>query len=570
MKSTSIVAGTVSSVSTSIIVGMVSSVLLIGAAIALHFLTPPDFDARFRTAIGSVQAMQQLGAEWSVETARVRADPSANFDGLAAFVPRMKQLKENLSESLAHIPDLPERLTADSRAYLAAMDSLRERVERFKTAYAVIRNSERYFPLASADLILRTEQAGNKRLAREIADVSVEMDAYLSSPSRIARESLSARLLELTEGRTRETEQVASSIANFAAHANVLLDRRARSQELFKGITSSTLSERTRPLTGTLEAEFEERRRATTLHRQALVGLGAVVLLVWVAVGFARRSATTWRSASERYAPSQQGAAEPEVVSGPEPVRVAAGPRAGGATQRDEEGTDVMGALLTTGAFAGLMGQSMGAYARRMGEDLKALDRDAEGAQTEREAEEAQRWRRLQADARRLGFFAHRLVVLGRHLAPKDRESVDVNQCLDQALSEAGVELTCVVERYCKAVPDVLASRAEVRLILAMCIGHVLRSFQDMTSFEAELEVWTAAATESVTISFIHNGGWLPPDQRANQFIPFYGSQDQTAALELPAARHLARKYGGTVNLDSLPDERSVLSVELAVHAERQ
>ena len=556
--------------STPIIVGTVSSVLLIGAAIALHFLTPPGFDARFRTAIGSIQAMQQLGAEWSVETARVRADPTSNFDGLAAFVPRMKQLKANLSESLAHIPDLPERLTADSRAYLAAMDSLRERVERFKTAYAVIRNSERYFPLASADLILRAEQAGNKPLARGIADVSVEMDAYLSSPSDSARESLSARLLELTEGRTRETDQVASSIANFAAHANVLLDRRARSQELFKGITSSTLSERTRPLTAILEAELEERRRATTLHRQALVGLGAGVLLVWIAVGFARRSATTRRPAPERSAPSQRGAAEREVVSGPEPVRVAARPRAGGAAQRDEEGTDVMEALLTTGAFAGLMGQSMGAYARRVGEDLKVLDRDAEGAQTEREAEAAQRWRRLHADARRLGFFAHRLVVLGRHLAPKDRESVDVNQCLDEVLSEAGVEMTCVVERYFKAVPDVVASRAEVRLILAMCIDHVLRSFQDMTSFEAELEVWTAGATESVTISFIHNGGWLPPDQRANQFIPFYGSQDQAAALELPAARHLARKYGGTVNLDSLPDERSVLSVELAVHAERQ
>ena len=392
--------------STPIIVGTVSSVLLIGAAIALHFLTPPGFDARFRTAIGSIQAMQQLGAEWSVETARVRADPTSNFDGLAAFVPRMKQLKANLSESLAHIPDLPERLTADSRAYLAAMDSLRERVERFKTAYAVIRNSERYFPLASADLILRAEQAGNKPLARGIADVSVEMDAYLSSPSDSARESLSARLLELTEGRTRETDQVASSIANFAAHANVLLDRRARSQELFKGITSSTLSERTRPLTAILEAELEERRRATTLHRQALVGLGAGVLLVWIAVGFARRSATTRRPAPERSAPSQRGAAEREVVSGPEPVRVAARPRAGGAAQRDEEGTDVMEALLTTGAFAGLMGQSMGAYARRVGEDLKVLDRDAEGAQTEREAEAAQRWRRLHADARRLGFFA--------------------------------------------------------------------------------------------------------------------------------------------------------------------
>ena len=589
--------------STSIVFGAVSSFLLVGAGIALYLVTPPAFDERFRTAIGSVQAMQQLGAEWSVETARVRADPTANFDGLAAFVPRMKHLKDDLSESLAHIPDLPERLTADSRAYLAAMESLRERVERFKTAYAVIRNSERYFPLASADLILRAEQGGNKRLARDIADVTVEMDAYLSSPSESAREGLRARLQALTEGSTGEPEDVASSLANFAAHALVLLDKRSRTHELFRGITSTTLSERTRPLTDVLEAELEERRRATALGQQAVVGLGAGVALIWVVIGFMRRSQSTSIGSSREAAPdidsmseslladdddgedardedvavvtealqtmdAAAGTVGPDDVSRPAFPFAARDARSGMDTGRDA-GMDIMEALLTTGAVVGLMGQSMGAYARRMGDDLSALDRDPDAVQTDSDAAQAaQRLRRLRADARRLGFFAHRMVGLGRHLAPKDRESIDVNQCLDEVLSRVGVETSCVVERYFETVPDVWASRTEVRLLLAMCIDHVLRSFQDMTSFEARVQVRTASATDSVTISFIHNGEWVPPEQRMNQFIPFYGSQDRPAALELPAARHLARKYGGTVNLDSLPDERSVLSVELSVHAD--
>ena len=481
--------------STPVIVGTVSSAVLIGAGVALHFLTPPDLEGRFRTAIGSVQAMQQLGAEWSVETARVRADPTANFDGLAAFVPRMHQLNASLTESLADIPSLPERLAADSRAYLAAMESLRERVERFKTAYAVIRNSERYFPLASADLMLRAEQAGNQRLSREIADISVEMDTYLSSPSVSSKNSLSARLQALTGQGASETEEVAASIQNFAAHANVLLDRRARSQELFRGITSSTLSERTKPLTDVLETELEDRRRVATLHRQALTGLGASVLLVWVGVGFARRSSAS-RRARLAGPPSKEGATseprtEPGIAQPPESsVEIAGDPhrdddgmdamealiaarpfgpmhsdarahddadghrdndgmdamdameslvsaqapgaahpgaREGGASGRTGTRIDVMEALLTGGALAGLMGQTVGGYARRIREDANVLVRDGDDAQTgEDAADPAQLLRRLRADARRIGFFAHRLVLLGRHLAPKDREGVDL------------------------------------------------------------------------------------------------------------------------------------------------
>ena len=599
--------------STSIVVGTVSSVLLVGVGVALYFAIPPVPDERFRSAIGAVQSMQRLGAEWSVETARVRADPGANFDGLAAFVPRMRQLKEDLTESLANIPDVPERLTADTRSFLAAVDGLRERVERFKTTYAVIRNSERYFPLASADLILQSEQAGNKRLAREIADIAIEMDTYLTSPDDSVKERLGERLRKLNEARGEEPEDVATSISNFVAHALVLLDKRERSQELFKGITSSTLSERTKPLTDILESEFDERRRAAALQRQALVGIGAGVLIIWIFVGFTRRSPATRRSATTGIVSPAEDV--PDVASMSESLLAGEGQRFGSDTRDDDvavvtEALQTMGAatgpaepedgfrtvslfadmgaesgmdtkqardedtmvtLLTTGTVAGLMGQSMGAYARRVGEDLTALDHDAGASATDSEGEEAaRRWRRVRADAGRLRFFAHRLVGLGRHLAPKDRESIDVNRCLDEVLDAAGAERTCAVERFLEAVPHVRASRTEIRLILALCIDHVLRSFQDMTSFEAKLEVRTATAAESVTISFIHNGEWLPPEERPNQFIPFYGSQDQTASLELPAARHLARKYGGTVHLDSLPDERSVLSVELSVDAERQ
>ena len=84
-----------------------------------------------------------------------------------------------------------------------------------------------------------------------------------------------------------------------------------------------------------------------------------------------------------------------------------------------------------------------------------------------------------------------------------------------------------------------------------------------MDSAEAKLEVSTVAAGERLTISFTHNGGWLPPEQRKNQFVPFYASQDQKAGIELPAALYLAKKYRGSVSIETLSDDRTTVRVQL-------
>ena len=569
------------------VIGAVASVALIGAGAALYFLAPPDLDPQFRTAITTIQRMQQLGAEWGVETARVRADPSANFDGLAEFVPRMKQMRSTLRENLAQIPNLSDRVAADARAYLSAMESLRERVERFKTAYAVIRNSERYLPLSSAELVARAQGAGDRELAREVSLLTQEFSAFLATSNEADRERLSARIQTLKDEGVRKTSVLASAIANFVAHAEVLLDKQGRTDELFRGITSNILSERVKPLTDSLELEQSQRRRNTTFYQQGMIAIGVGVLLVWVVIGFTRRSPRRSRAAV-----SAEPAVEPAVAPiapvapvapvtttvtvGREPV-VANVSRAEAASpvvdsldfeappeRKVRTGADLIQDLLTTGAMSGLMGQSIGAYTRRMNDDLSVIREKTEEAGTGEETEEvAQRWRRLLGDTRRLGFFAQRMVVLARHLAPSDRGNIDVNECLDEVLSEAGAGMSCTVERRFEAVPEIAASRTELQLIFATCTDYALHALRDMDSAEAKLEVSTSAADERVTISFTHNGGWLPPEQRKNQFVPFYASQDQKAGIELPAALYLAKKYRGSVSIETLPDDRTTVSVQL-------
>lgn len=562
------------------VIGTVASIVLIGAGTALYLLTPPDLDQQFRTAIATIRNMQQLAAEWGVETARVRADPSANFDGLAGFVPRMKQMRSTLRENLRQIPELPDRVAADARAYQSALESLRERVERFKTAYAVIRNSERYLPLSSAELVTRAQTAGDRELAREVSLLTQELSAFLATSNEAERERLSERIRTLKDEGARKTSVLASAVANFVAHSEVLLEKQGRTDELFRGITSNGLTERVKPLTDGLESEQGARRRNAALYRQGTIALGAGVLLVWIVIGFTRRSPRT-RAAEVSAGPT--GAPAAPAVPAVTTVTVGREPAATGVSRSEamspildtldfeappgpkvRTGADLIRELLTTGAMTGLMGQSMGAYTRRMNEDLNAIRKRAEEAGTGEETEEvAQRWRRLLGDTRRLGFFAQRMVVLARHLAPNDRGDIDVNECLDEVLGEAGAGMSCTVERRFETVPNIAASRTELRLIFASCTDYALHALRDMDSTEAKLEVSTSAAEGRMTISFIHNGGWLPPEQRRNQFVPFYASQDQKAGIELPAALYLAKKYRGSVSIETLPDERTTVRVQL-------
>ena len=553
------------------VIGAVASVLLIGAGAVLYYLTPPDLDGQFRTAISTVQKMQQLGVEWAVETARVRADPSANFDGLAAFVPRMKDMKREFSESLARIPELSERVAADSRAYVAVMESLRERVERFKTAYAVIRNSERYLPLASADLIDRAQRADDEELAREVSSLTQELSAFLATPNEPDKERLGGRIQELKDRGSNKTAAVASAISGFAAHAEVLLNKRGRAEELFQGITSNPLAQRADPLSASLEAEQLQHQRTTAMFQQGIIAAGAGVLVVWIVVGFARRSPRT----SPATVPAT-AAPPPEVSVSPEPASAGFAPveapspavdapGVGDSAERAQRaGEDLILDLLRTGTIAGLMGQSIGAYTRRMAEDLNAVRSSTASVQSQQQAGDvAQRWRRLIGDTRRLGFFAQRMTVLARHLAPEDRTRIDLNQYLNEVLNDAGAGSSCAVERRFGSVPELQASRTEIRLILATCIDYALHALADMDSAEAKLEVSTAATDGGVAISFTHNGGWLPPEQRRNQFVPFYASRDRKMGIELPAALYLARKHGGTMSIDTLADERTVVHVRL-------
>ena len=143
-----------------LVLGIVVSAVLLAAAGALYMLAGNNSGENYRKSIDLVRQVQLLSSEWSMEVTRVKSDQFADFDSLAAFIPRMARLKDDLSQTAQRIPGLPDRIASDIQAYLNAVAAKEERIERFKTGYAVVRNSNRYLPLAATNVMQQAQNSG--------------------------------------------------------------------------------------------------------------------------------------------------------------------------------------------------------------------------------------------------------------------------------------------------------------------------------------------------------------------------------------------------------------------------
>lgn len=274
----------------SIILGVIVTVVLLAAAGVLYLGSGVQGGQHYRTSINLVREIEQLSSNWSIETARVKADPFADFDALTAFIPRVDRLKSDLANTARGIPDLPDRIAADLRAYLNAIDAKEERIERFKTGYAVVRNSARYLPLATASVTQLAWDAKNEPLARAISGLVQEMNLYLASPTDSAKDRLSAEVARLREESLTYPLPLTNALANLFSHAEVLLDKQKPMEELFQQATSNDIADLTDRLADNLEFELGRKENRAVYYERGILGIIVFLALFWIVLAFRQRT----------------------------------------------------------------------------------------------------------------------------------------------------------------------------------------------------------------------------------------------------------------------------------------
>ena len=559
--------------------GIVVTVILLAAAGVLHTLAGNAGASAHRGAIEQVRAIQQLSSSWSVEIARVRADPLADFDSLAAFIPRMARLKETLADAARRIPSLPDRLAADIQAYLAAIDAQEERIERFKTGYAVVRNSIRYLPLAAGAVARAAGEAGEAALGRDIAALVQNMNGYLSTPTDAAGERLAGTVESLRTASVGYPPALANALANLLAHTEVLLERQAPTEALFAEATSDGLAAHSGRLASSLGFERDRSDARATLYERAMLGVFGALALFWVGLAFQQRARGAGAvEAVPELAVATEPRLEPfeplpalgldDATLGPLPGSARADLGAETALRQGYLAEQVGVHLATVAGRIAARAGALGQTHRRVRSALGASDllvELPEGADLDEEVEAgAALAAQMGREANAIADLSARLAALsGLPNGEAERDMVDVNACIEEVLAAMRAERGARIAKRLGDIPDVFASRTEIRLLLAQILDNALRAVEGLDSREPTIKVDTAERSGEVLVTVIDNGDGIAPERRGQVFRPFYTSRDGAMGLGLTLAGELARRYEGAIKVNSLAGRGTVARITL-------
>ncbi len=596
-----------------VILGVAVSAVLLAVAGALYMLADNSSGQQYRKSIDLLRQMQLLSSDWSMEITRVKADPFADFDSLAAFIPRMARFKESLSDTAQHIPDLPDRLAGDIQAYLSAIEAKEERIERFKTGYAVVRNSSRYLPLAATNVLQLAQESGEETLVRSISSLIRDVNLYLATPTDTFQSRLMAEIEKLREASVAYPPPLANALANLFSHADVLVAKQGSTEELLRSATSNDISDLTDQLSGNLEFELGKREILATYYDRGFLAVIAALIVFWILLalqqrmrdGSAMARATPRPAAIEVETAPDRGPpvfadvphpaaetaalpAEPESPSDESPpdepplvLRDPALPSVPAAVPSEHQ--DAESALLhgfVVKSLAGILTASADEiggrmeYLRRTQKRIQdafangdAVAESSDGATVEEEIET------ISAIASNVRQRMNGIADLAKRLAScsndpeddADHSMIDLNACVDDVIEAAGAGNGATIVKSLGDVPQILASKTEIRVVLAELIENSILAVRELEDRKGIIKVDTARTNDEVLITVIDNGGGITPARRMNIFKPFYTTRDGAMGIGLALAGHLVKKYNGVIKINSLPGQGTVARITLPV-----
>ena len=581
--------------SRALILGIIVSALLLAAAGVLYTMAAGGGGQHYRASVEQIRQIERLSSTWNVEVVKVKADPFADFDSLTAFIPRMGRLKESLSDAARRIPDLPDRLANDIQVYLSAIDAKEERIERFKTGYAVVRNSVRFLPLAAANVAHQAEEIGDASLTRGISTLIQDVNLYLSTPTGDGADRLGADIRKLRENSVAYPPPLANALANLLAHAEVLLARHAPTETLFQEATSKGITDLANRLVGGLEFELARHQSAAANYEQGLLAVIGVLALFWIVLAVQQRG----HGGASTAAPEDPARTVADAVPGLgirtyEPLRAMTiqdefANLSPGAIDREPAaaaavspaGMSAETALLCT-LRSERVGNDLAAAAERLASRMDYLHRShqkihaalqssddmlelPDGIDLDEEigaglsvAEHARREVNAIADlARRLATYSS--LPNGN----AERDMVDINSCIEEVVAATRADAAASVSKRLGDVPEIFASRTEIRLLLAQILENSVRAVEGLEDRKATIKIDTARRNEEILITIIDNGGGITPERRRQIFRPFYTSRDGAMGLGLTLAGDLVKKYEGGIKVNSLPGQGTVTRITL-------
>ena len=294
-------------------IGVLVSISLLAAAGFFYVEIRRDeaVTAQYRRTVEAIEATRMLASQWSIEVEKVRNEVNSNFDVLAGFIDRMDRHVSIIRETPKVLPQLPASVKWSLNGYVQRLKAQEERIERFKSGFAIVRNSRRFIPREGGELAEAARDGGRGKVETATQQIMAETEDFLRRPTEIQRQRMERTVRALAESAGGTALRTQADTLN--KHVRALLRHYGLTEQRFRDIMGSDLESRSEHAIDLLDADHARSRAMRRYFDYGLLlSLGFAVsywgFLIMRWMGRRKRSRTDERApeavAQERVVPT--------------------------------------------------------------------------------------------------------------------------------------------------------------------------------------------------------------------------------------------------------------------------
>ncbi len=544
------------------------ALLFAGAAILLFMQSANKSAGVYSEGASTIRKIQTLDANWSVEAMKVRTNPLADFDLLSAFAPEVGTLKEKLSGLLAVEDELSENLGDDINAYISNLNAKEEQLERFKSGYAIIRNSERYLPLAANNIVQLSQNAKQYEIADEVSGLSNEMREYMAAPSESHRARLRLLLTDFSERSIHFDSALSDGVSNFVSHGNVLLDESISTEKLFREATSDKTREEAEILVRALSSTGAVADKEKQNYLYGALGALLASIIAGIAMIIKRKSADP-SSDLKRDGDFEDG--DNLFVDHDE-----VGAEVGDTIATDKsviENVDIVDSVTHYCSSTKTSDVSNQIFAGLISDDLMEIVRKIE-AEKERDADlsgyavDAALSDKTEDSYQHISRIAKKLSSYATNAVEENKEWVNINDVIREVATPESQHNGATVRVKFGDIPHIIASPTELKCLFKNLVHNAVSSVRSDEEQELVVEIETQTLEGQIAVTITDNGAGVDSEKRKNITKLFKTDGNTPLDFSLPSSNYLAKRYGGKLLLNSIPNKGTAVRVLLPENSE--
>ena len=259
----------------------------------------------------AVRATRVLATRWGAEVERVRSAVDGNFDRLADFNSQVGRQIRIIRDSRSAIPDRSAETDKVLNSLAGRLTAQEERIERFKSGFAIVRNSRRFIPRIAEQLAEDARAGGYGRIGAAIRRILEMAQGFLEQPTGSSGQWMEQATHMLAESADGTPLRARAEALN--KHVSALLRHHRLTERRFEEIMRTDLEDQATRAVDLLNADYqrsEAKRRYFGYGLRVSLGL-ALIYWATLVVRWANRRKKGKAASRAPDATPAEGAPEP-------------------------------------------------------------------------------------------------------------------------------------------------------------------------------------------------------------------------------------------------------------------